>query len=105
MTPLDKLLKRSLGINGVDYVVTLSPDALKLTLKGRRLGLELKWEDIASGESALAVALHASVGKFEPVAHKKQAKPAISPRKTAVATSFARPPRRRAAPGARTRRR
>ncbi len=67
MTPLDKTLKRSLSVKGVDYVVTLSPETLKLTRKGRRIGLELKWTDITSGESALAVALHASVGRFEPV--------------------------------------
>jgi hypothetical protein len=64
MTPLDKTLKRSLSINGVDYVVTLTPAALKLTRKGRRIGMELKWADITSGESALAIALRASVGKF-----------------------------------------
>jgi hypothetical protein len=65
MTPLDKTLKRSLTIKAVEYVVTLTPDALKLTRKGKRLGLELKWADITSGESALAVALHASIGRFD----------------------------------------
>jgi hypothetical protein len=64
VTPLDKTLKRSLRIKGIDYVVTLTPEFLKLTRKGRRLGLELKWADITSGESALAVALRASVGRF-----------------------------------------
>ncbi len=99
MTPLDKTLKRSLTIKGADYVVTLSPDALKLTRKGRRLGMELKWEDITSGESALAVALHASVGQFDPVAGKKPAKRAISPRDTAIATTSAHAARRRSARG------
>jgi hypothetical protein len=65
MTPLDKSLKRALNINGRDYVITLTPDALKITQKGRRLGVELKWPDLVSGESALAVALHASIGKFQ----------------------------------------
>ena len=60
MTPLDKTLKRSLTIKGIDYVVTLSPDSIKLTRKGKRLGVELKWADITSGESALAVALRCS---------------------------------------------
>jgi hypothetical protein len=64
MTPLDKSLKRALRINGHDYVVTLTPDALKITQKGHRLGVELKWADLISGESALAIALRASVGKF-----------------------------------------
>jgi|SRR5450432_3836809 len=65
MTPLDKPLKRALIIGGRDYVITLNPEALKITEKGHRLGLELKWAEIVSGESALAVALHASLGKFE----------------------------------------
>ena len=67
MTPLDKTLKRSLAINGVDYVVTLTPDSLKLTRKGKRLGMELRWADIASGDSALAIALQASVGRLDSV--------------------------------------
>ena len=65
MTPLDKSLKRALNINGRDYVITLTPDALKITRKGHRLGVELRWLNLVSGESALAVALHASIGKFQ----------------------------------------
>lgn len=66
MTPLDKTLKRSLSIDGADYVLTLTPESLKLTRKGKRLGIELKWTDITSGEAALAMALQASVGQFDP---------------------------------------
>lgn len=66
MTPLNKTLKRALNIKGRDHVITLNPDSLKLTEKGHRLGLELKWAELISGESALAVALHASLGKFAP---------------------------------------
>jgi len=69
MTPLDKSLKRVLKINGRDYVITLTPGALKITQKGHRLGVELKWPDLVSGESALAVALHASIGKFQDDPH------------------------------------
>jgi hypothetical protein len=65
MTPLAKTLKRALRIDGRDYVVTLSPDALKITEKGHRLGLELRWADLISGESALAMALQASVGNLQ----------------------------------------
>jgi hypothetical protein len=68
MTPLDKTLKRSLKINGRDYVLAFDPHGLKITEKGRRLGLELKWAEIVSGETALAVALRASLGKFQNVA-------------------------------------
>jgi hypothetical protein len=90
MTPLDKSLKRVLKVNGRDYVITLTPDALKITQKGHRLGVELKWPDLVSGESALAVALHASIGKFQdaspPVPHAKKdaARPTAKSKTTAA---------------------
>jgi hypothetical protein len=64
MTPLTKSLKRTLRIRGRDYVLTLSDQELKLTLKGHQKGLILEWDSLVSGESALAVALQASVGRF-----------------------------------------
>jgi hypothetical protein len=64
MTPLHSTLKRSLIIDGRDYVLTLSDTALKLTLKGKRNGVELSWAELVNGEAALAVALHASLGAF-----------------------------------------
>ena len=86
MTPLGKTLKRALRIGGRDYVVTLTTDALKMTEKGHRLGLELPWADLISGESALAIALQASVGKLQsgspPLASNSgsRPKPAATPR-------------------------
>ena len=68
MTPLQKTLKRLLTIHGRDYVVAISPEGLKLALKGKRKGIELQWEALVSGEAALATALQASVGQFEPSA-------------------------------------
>jgi len=63
-TPLEKTVRRALSIEGRDYVVSLSPEGLKLTLKGHRLGVELKWADLVNGEAALATALRASLGRF-----------------------------------------
>jgi hypothetical protein len=63
-TPLHSTLKRALNIEGREYVVTLTETALKLTLKGKRIGVELQWAQMVNGEAALAVALHASVGAF-----------------------------------------
>jgi hypothetical protein len=60
-TPLTKPLKRELQIQGRPFVVTLSAEGIKLTLKGKRKGQELRWEDLVSGEAALAVALNASL--------------------------------------------
>jgi hypothetical protein len=61
MTKLDRPLKREVTIKDTPYVVTLTPDELKLTQKGHRKGTVLKWQDLVSGEAALAVALNASV--------------------------------------------
>jgi hypothetical protein len=74
MTPLDKTLKRAISINGDDYVVTLTPEGLRISRKGHRLGIELNWVDLVSGETALAIALRASIGRFQQdsVAHTKK---------------------------------
>jgi hypothetical protein len=72
-TPLHSTLKRALSIDGREYVLTLTDTALKLTLKGKRNGVELPWSQLVNGEAALAVALHASVGAF---AAKKVPSPA-----------------------------
>jgi hypothetical protein len=63
MTKLDKTLKREIDIDGEAYILTLSPEGLKLTIKGKRKGQELAWKDLVSGEAALAVALNASLEK------------------------------------------
>ena len=78
MTPLEKTLKRALRIDGQDYVVTLTPEALKITEKGRRLGLELPWADLIGGETALAMALQASIGRLQ--SGDSRAKPAATRR-------------------------
>jgi hypothetical protein len=64
-TLLERTLKRELRINGRPFIVALSPETLKLTAKGKRKGLELRWDALVSGETALAVALNASLGAFE----------------------------------------
>lgn len=60
-TRLEKPLKRELDIEGQRYMITISPDGLRLTAKGKRKGLELAWQDLISGQAALAVALNASL--------------------------------------------
>jgi hypothetical protein len=44
-------------------MVTLSPEGLKLTEKGKRLGRELTWKDLVSGDATLSAALNASLGQ------------------------------------------
>lgn len=60
-TKLEKPLKRELDVSGEPYVLTISPEGLKLVPKGKRKGQELAWEDLVSGEAALAAALNASL--------------------------------------------
>lgn len=60
-TRLEKPLKRELDVGGEPYMLTISPEGLKLVPKGKRKGQELTWEDLVSGEAALAAALTASL--------------------------------------------
>ena len=61
-TKLEKPLKRQIEIKGKPFTVTITPTGMKLTEKGKRKGQELVWADLASGQTALAVALNASLG-------------------------------------------
>ena len=45
-TKLNKQLKREIEIDGKPYMVTLSPEGVKLTEKGKRLGREHTWKDL-----------------------------------------------------------
>ena len=63
-TPLTKVLKREIEIKGRVFVVTLSPEGVTVTLKGKRKGQELRWEDLVSGDAALATALNASLSRI-----------------------------------------
>jgi hypothetical protein len=108
VTPLDKTLKRAIMIKGQEYVITLSPEAVKISRKGHRLGAELKWADLISGDSALAVALHASIGRFEEPVARFEEPVAVGPKKSRVVPedrpSPKRPPVRKNPPRRRKRR-
>jgi hypothetical protein len=58
---LDKTLKREIDISGNPFMLSISPEGLKLVPKGKRNGLEIAWKDLVSGEAALATALNASL--------------------------------------------
>jgi hypothetical protein len=61
MTRLDKPLRRELEIDGKPWTLTIDPDGMKLTEKGRRNGIELRWPELVNGDAGLAAALQASV--------------------------------------------
>jgi hypothetical protein len=60
-TKLEKPLKREIQVAGHPYVLTITPEGLKLVPKGKRKGQELAWSALVSGEAALAAALNASL--------------------------------------------
>jgi hypothetical protein len=64
-TKLDKLLKREIDIDGKPYMVTLSPEGVKLTEKGKRKGQEVSWKGLVNGESATAISLSATTTEAE----------------------------------------
>lgn len=49
-TKLDKTIKREIEMDGQAYMVTISPEGVKLTQKGFRKGREITWKGMwASG--------------------------------------------------------
>ena len=86
-TVLDKALKRQVSVDGVDYMVALDPEGIRLTQKGkRRAEVELRWRELVSGEAAMAVALNASLA-----ARPAAVKPASGPAPVPVPATSARP--------------
>jgi hypothetical protein len=58
---LDKSIKRELEIDGKTYTITIAPEGLKVTEKGRRNGPEVSWRSIISGDATLNENLKISV--------------------------------------------
>lgn len=65
-TRLDKVIKRELEIDGTTYMVTVSPNGVKVVKKGKRKGQELSWAAFVSGDAALAAGLRASLDALPP---------------------------------------
>ncbi|WP_434989169.1 hypothetical protein [Xanthomonas melonis] len=61
MTPLNKPLRRELRIGEQAYTLRIDPQGLKLVEKGRRKGVNLRWDELVNGDAAMARALQASL--------------------------------------------
>jgi len=61
MTKLDKPIRREITIDGKSYTLMVAPESLKITQKGHRNGVELRWKDLLGGDAAVASALQASL--------------------------------------------
>ncbi|HEY4449273.1 MAG TPA: hypothetical protein VGN03_11775 [Steroidobacteraceae bacterium] len=64
-TKLSKQLKREIEVDGKPYMVTLSPEGVKLTEKGKRLGREHSWKELI-GNGAAATSPSAPDAQFGP---------------------------------------
>lgn len=60
-TKLEKALKREIAIGEKAYMLTIDPQGLKLVEKGRRNGLEARWQDLL-GQSSSATPAAPSLG-------------------------------------------
>lgn len=64
-TKLDKPIRREIEIDERPYTLTVDAGGLRLVEKGRRKGVELRWQDLVSGDAALAAGLSASLQALE----------------------------------------
>ena len=67
-TKLNKQLKREIEMDGKLYTVTLSPEGVKLTEKGKRLGREHTWKDLLGNGAGGGSGGGAPGGAFGPAA-------------------------------------
>ena len=61
MTPLEKTIRRELRMGEQVYTITVSPEGVRITEKGRRRGHVLTWQALLSGEAELTAQLHRSL--------------------------------------------
>ena len=58
---LEKAIKRELTLDGETYMVTISPEGVRIVPKGRRKGHEISWQTILSGDAELTQQLKISL--------------------------------------------
>jgi hypothetical protein len=61
---LERPIKREVLVRGDTLVLTLSPDRVTITPKGKRKGKTFTWAELWSGEAELAQQLRASVEAY-----------------------------------------
>lgn len=63
-TKLDGPIRRELKLGRDLYTVSISPEGVKIALKGRRKGREISWETLLSGDAELTQQLKMSVDAY-----------------------------------------
>ncbi|MEO6211756.1 MAG: hypothetical protein ABIQ10_16725 [Gemmatimonadaceae bacterium] len=61
---LDSPIRRELKLGRDLYTVSISPEGVKIALKGRRKGREISWETLLSGDAELTQQLKMSVDAY-----------------------------------------
>ena len=64
-TRLDKTIKRELEVGGQLYMVSMSPEGVRIVPKGKRKGHEISWETLLSGDAELRRDLNMSLDVFD----------------------------------------
>jgi hypothetical protein len=64
-TRLDKTIKRELELGGQLYMVSMSPEGVRIVPKGKRKGHEISWETLLSGDAELRRDLNMSLDVFD----------------------------------------
>jgi hypothetical protein len=63
---LDRAIKRELDLDGKLYTITIAPEGLKVTEKGKRKGQEVSWRSIVTGDATLSEDLKISLDASAP---------------------------------------
>jgi hypothetical protein len=61
---LDSVIKRELKLRREIYTVSISPEGVKIALKGRKKGREISWETLLSGDAELTQQLKMSIDAY-----------------------------------------
>jgi hypothetical protein len=61
---LDSVIKRELKLRREIYTVSISPEGVKIALKGRKNGREISWETLLSGDAELTQQLKMSIDAY-----------------------------------------
>jgi hypothetical protein len=66
-TRLNKTIKRELELGGQLYMVSMSPEGVRIVPKGKRKGHEISWETLLSGDAELRRDLNMSLDVLDAI--------------------------------------
>ena len=72
MTRLDKTIKRELELGGQLYMVSMSPEGVRIVPKGKRKGHEISWETLLSGDAELRRDLNMSLDVYDALGQSEE---------------------------------